>query len=207
MTDRVPRLIVPALAVALLCWASPDPLSAKPKSVKPAKENAMLRTKEFVAEKGLFRCAVPADWRQVPDDGQDARSHVAGVMLEGPASAEGGPPVLTAFYYGPGNTVAEDAEAFLGRQFRPGRIKLPGDEDSAVSDTVVAGRKARTFTRKSSRLYPPDSVDAKKVPMLRETVVIANKPGFFVLELTSPASSSGRWRPALKRMLESFKVP
>lgn len=200
-----------SVAVLLASLASPglcgDTKTAAARKGKPAKETPMsLRTTDFSPEKGIFSCSVPAEWRRIPDSREDARSNVTGVLVEGPADPDGVRPTISVMYYGPGNPVADDADGFLKRQFRPGRIKLPEDETSPVSETSLSGRKARRFTRDAVELFPPEALDAKKVPMRRETVVVGHEAGFFLLQFSCPRSSAKALRPVFQKVLDSFRV-
>ena len=161
---------------------------------------------DFTLEMGFFKCSAPAGWRRIRGERDDARSNSYGVIFEGPAGDEAVSPTVSVRYYGPGNSVAKDAGAFLDRQLRPGLVKLEGEQTSKPSETLLDGRKASAFTRSTYEMWPPHSIDSKRVPIKEETIVIQHEKGFFVLRFSATASSFKKWQSVFQHVRESFHV-
>lgn len=161
--------------------------------------------KDFGGAKDPFSCSVPADWRQTRDEHDDLRSHTFGVLLSGPADVDGAAPTISLRYYGPGNPTAETAEAYLKRQTRPSLVAPKDEETSKTSDVIVAGLKARTFTRKTSEFVNPDTLDAKSIPTRQDIFVVPDTKGYFVLRFSAPVSSFDKWKMVFQKVRDTFK--
>jgi hypothetical protein len=206
--NRKQRVLTIRALVAFVAIAAPLQVRPAPKEEpKPVKEKSMAGSyADFALEKGFFKCSAPTGWRRIRDERDDARTNSYGVLFDGPAGDEGVSPTVSVRYYGPGNPVAKDASSFLDRQLRPGLIKLAGEQTSKPSETLLDGRKASAFTRNTYEMWPPNSIDSKRVPVKEETIVIQHDKGFFVLDFSATASSFKKWQPVFQHVRESFHV-
>ncbi len=70
---------------------------------------------------------------------------------------------------------------------------------------MIGTHKAKHFKRHTSMYYPPKHVDAKKVKLLQEHVVIEIDGGFYLLEFECPKADLKRWRPIFQHVIKTFR--
>jgi hypothetical protein len=162
------------------------------------------RTVEITA--GHFRCDVPDEWHVVRNEREEARIRYHGFYAYGSQGGEGVLTTLSIRFFAPDNTLFRGPQGYLDRQLGPGIIQLAREKTSEVRETTVAGRPAKTFTRDTFEYFPPESIDAKEIPVKEEHVVIPYRGGFVVVRFEAPSSSYVRSRPILDRALESLRL-
>ena len=144
-------------------------------------------------KEGRFRCAVPP-WARGRDEGVDRREGVYGVVLTGPAAAEGPRPSLSIEFYAPGNALFKGAEDYAARRRPPGRPRR----------LKVAGRPARRWTRAASVPARPGGLVVEPVELRTDTVLIEAAGGFYLLAYEAPAK--GFSSAILERALQTFEL-
>ncbi len=173
-----------ACLLSSLSWAAP----AAPPSRQP---------KDLIMNDTPFEFSVPSGWSRRP-------SEVGGVVLSGPADANGVSTLITIRHYPAGDRDFADFDAFLTRQTGPPVFKTSPPTE-ALPAVTVAGRKARAFARDSSVFVPPSSRNSKEVPMREELIGVPAGQGFYLLNYYAPKTLHKKHRLAFKSVLKSFK--
>lgn len=158
----------------------------------------------YECPEGWFRCEIPAGWAMIRDERSEARIHYHGIYVF-PAGEQEIRPRLMIDYYAPDNSLFKGIDSYLERQLKPW-IKLPDEKVSPVREVVVNGRRGRAFTRENVEAYPPESMDAERVPVRHECVVVSHRTGFIVIKFSSPIQSYDRWRPVFDHCLKKLTL-
>lgn len=174
--------------------------------------------KEYISEGNYFRCILPSDWQKMENYfglSQDEKK-VYGIDIFGPGIKDGPRASISAKYYAKGNLLHKTADQFIRLHSQPALgFVLEGNEYGPVTETVVAGRKAKTFERqvfefidhvydpKSGRFYTP--IDPKKIPVIEKFIVIPAKEGFYVLRYYAPSEIAEANIKAFEQVVNSFK--
>lgn len=159
----------------------------------------------FTVPEGHFRCELPTSWRLTRDKHEEERTHCYGFFLVGPRQATPLPPTISVRYFAPDNAYFRDAEHYLKRQLEPGLIQLAGETTSPPQPALLDAREATTFIRDTYDFIHPESIDAEKIPLREEYYVLPYKGGFVVVIYKAPFASYDYWRPALKRLVDTFR--
>lgn len=160
----------------------------------------------FSFAQGHFRCELPTVWKISRDEHEEERTHCYGVFLVGPQHKTPLPPTISARFFAPDNVYFRDAEHYLRRQLEPGLIQLQGETTSEPEQIELDGRPATTFVRETFEYFPPDSLDTKQIPVREEYYVVPHKGGFVVVIYKAPILDYDYWRPALERLLDTFRL-
>ena len=144
-----------------------------------------------------FACAAPAGW--------DVQRRSDGVILQGAREASGVSPLITIRYVSPDNKLYATADAYMRRVTAKPDVPIPGWKTGAVTDAVVAGRRAKRVVSEVSDFVPPHALNTKEVPVREEQVAVPASRGFYVLVYRAPRASFDSRRPVFTRVLESFK--
>lgn len=159
----------------------------------------------FNLPEGHFRCELPRNWGEIRDKREESRTHCYGTYLVGPKEAAPLGPTLSARYFAPDNSLGDSAEKYLRRQLEPGLVPLRGEKTSAPESVKLDGRSATKFTRDTFDLFPPDSLEAKQIPIREEYYVVPYLGGFVVLKYAASTATFLRWHPAWQRLLDTFQ--
>lgn len=183
-------------------------------------EEQQTKFQEYISEGDYFRCIIPEGWHKWESDFGLSQSEkkVYGIVMFGPAIADGLKARISVHYYAEGNLVHKTADRFIETHskpvFGPG-TEIPGSKYSRVADTVVARRKAKKFEQqtfdfidhvydpKSGRFYTP--IDPKKIPVIEKFIVIPTKEGYYVLHYYAPLEISEANFKAFEEVVKSFK--
>ncbi|MBN1140984.1 MAG: hypothetical protein JXB25_04180 [Deltaproteobacteria bacterium] len=177
----------------------------------------------FVSVRGdFFSCDLPQGWlRENPEPGSQ-RSGVHGLILTHPA-AEGVPARLSVHHFGAGNPLYPSPEHFVERHSKPQLVLGAKDRYGPVTETVVAGRNAKTFERHhgefvaghrlsaepppkdDGRVYESRELMAKRVPVIERFVVVPGDSGFYVLGYSAPADYFQKFLNRFEHLTATFR--
>ena len=165
---------------------------------------------EYSLREGRFSVKTPAGWSASRDPREDERQKVYGVQFSGPRAADGVLATISIAYYPPDNALFKGgAEEFLKRNLGSDERFVPpaGETTSAVRKTVVGGRPARSFTRRSHEYLPPDRTDGKAVAVVEEIAVLDAQAGFYVLEFKASEARAAKLKRVYSRFLKGARFP
>lgn len=160
----------------------------------------------FISDGNFFTVLIPKDWEKDEDIilGRTAKEY--GVIVVGPRGMEGTPVMITILYYGDGKDTHDwikSAEDFINRNSKPYRGKLlEGEDYGEVREIILAGRKAKTFDRKT---FVSISAGSKKILIFERFVVVPAAIGFYKLQYEAPSDLAKKYESVFDKVINSFK--
>lgn len=169
-----------------------------------------------------FSCDVPEGWSRETTAPAPQPSGIRGLILTRP-TVEGVPIRLSVHHYGAGNSLYPSPEHFVERHSKPQLVLGAKDRYGPVTETVVAGRNAKTFERHrgefvaghrlsaqpppkdDGRVYENRELMAKRVPVIERFVVIPGDSGFYVLGYSAPADYFQEFLNRFERLTATFR--
>jgi multidrug efflux pump subunit AcrB len=171
-----------------------------------AEEPAVSRYRSVKIPEAHFQCEVPEEWHYSREEREEARIHYHGFFLQGLKADDDIGPALSVRYFAPDNTLFRGLQGYLDRQLGPSLLKPIDEKTSEVSDITVAGRPGKTFTRDTVEFFPPETLDARKIPIREEYVVVPHLGGFLVVRFEAPTRSFMVSRGALVHVLDTLRL-
>lgn len=172
--------------------------------------------REYVSQGGYFSCLILEGWETMDKSfgmSQDEKK-VYGIDIFGLGI---GPRVSASVkYYAEGNLLHETADQFIRLHSQPALGFVPeGSEYGPVTETIVAGRKAKTFERKKiefeDHVYNPvkgiyyTPLHPREFPVIERFFVIPAKESFYVLRYKAPPDAIKSLEDVFQRVLNSFE--
>lgn len=185
-----------------------NPVSASEKPESPVNPKNIVYEK-YISDGNFFTAMIPQDWEKDEDIilGRAAKEY--GVILIGPRGMEGTPVMITILYYGDGKDTHEwikSAEDFINRNSKPYRGKLlEGEDYGEVREIIFAGRRAKTFDRKTVVSIPPNAAVPKKILIFERFVVVPAAIGFYKLQYEAPSDLAEKYEGVFDKVINSFK--
>lgn len=175
-------------------------------------------SQEYISEGDYFRCVIPDGWEKWESyfGLSQKEKKVYGIDTMGLGIEEGLRARISVHYYAEGNTMHETADRFIEVHSKPVfGIAIEGSKYGPVTETIVAGRKAKTFERqtlefidhvydpKTGRYYTP--IDPKKIPVIEKFIVIPAKEGYYTLRYYAHSEIAEVNIKAFEEVVNSFR--
>lgn len=203
------RFLAIWLGIIAMLSISPVSGSEKPESSESPVNLKNIDFENYISDGNFFTALIPKNWDKDEDIilGRTAKEY--GVIVVGPRGMEGTPVMITILYYGDGKDTHEwikSAEDFINRNSKPYRGKLlEGEEYGEVREIIFAGRKAKTFDRKTFVSIPPNAAVPKKILIFEKFVVVPAVIGFYKLQYEAPSDLAKKYESVFDKVINSFK--
>lgn len=117
------------------------------------------------------------------------------------------PPVkITVEYYAKDNVLYKTPKKFIERFSQPDpTLPSRGREYGPVTNTSIAGMKAKQFEREISQFVPLYAVEQKDIAIYERYIVVPAKEGFYVLTYQCPMKSAKSNIQIFEKVVSSFK--
>ncbi len=167
------------------------------------------RYKDYVSSGNHFQCRIPADWSvDYPGFGlSEEEKKVYGVTLTGPQNDGPLSPIISVYYYAPGNLLHNTMDVYIRRHTASNlNFETEGKAYGKVSEVEIAGRKAKIFERTDIRLVGGRVLNPTKVPVYEKFVTVSAKSGegFYVLRLSVPVRIKDEYPALFEETVKSF---
>ena len=155
-----------------------------------------------------FQCELSRDWVVKQDKEQDEKDAVFGVQATAPQRPDAPAALIAVEYYSPDNRYFKSAEELIKHYRKVDReMSLSGPEMGAVQSLRVGKYAAKKFEQKTSYPFPANSINARKITVRKEYVLIPRQKGFFLLRYSAPAQEFEEKRSSFDRVLRTFSTP
>lgn len=194
------RLLI-LLAVAIFSGAIA--LNADEKDASMTEENF----KEYVSDGKYFSILILKNWSGDEAIMTRRNMKIYGIEIAMPMQKEDTFPVkITVEYYAKDNVLYKTPKEFIERLSQPDpTLPSRGREYGPVTNTSIAGMKAKQFERKIPEFVPPYSVKQKEILIYEKYIVAPAEEGYYVFTYQSPVEQAKSRIQAFEKVISSFK--
>jgi hypothetical protein len=164
-------------------------------------------TEEYVSDGRYFSVLLPKGWSKDEAIMTRRKMKIYGVEIGMPLQKEDSFPVkITIEYYAKENVLYKTPEEFIKRLSQPDpTLPRMGREYGPITNTSIAGVKAKQFERNIPKFVPPHADEPKEIRIYEKYIVIPAKDGFYVFTYQSPVEKAKFHIQTFEKILSSFK--